>query len=130
MTQKSIVFSAVVRGFHVCKISWKSEEEEIIECQMKNNPYDVFSIKVCKLNNAQSVVGHLPMQISRITKFILQKGATEQATVTRKHYRRSCLIQNGLEGPCIVTVTMPGSIMKHLLIARYEKLLGELCLER
>ena len=97
---------------------------------MKNNPYDVFSIKICKLNNSQSQVGHLQIQISRITKFILQKGATEQATVTVKHYPRSCVIQDGLEVPCIVTVTMPGSIMKHLLIARYEKLLGELCLER
>ena len=43
----------------------------MLECLHKeNNPYDVFSIKVCKSNNAQSVVGHLPMEISRITKLI------------------------------------------------------------
>ena len=130
MTQKSIVFIAAVRGFHVYKMSWKPEEGEILECLYEeNNPYDVFSIKVCKSNNAQSVVGHLPMEISRITKFILQRGARLQATVTRKHYRRSFLIQRGLEVPCLVTVKMPGSIMNHLLIARYEKLLGELYLE-
>ena len=75
MTQKSIVFSAAVRGFHVYKMSWKPEEGEILEClHEENNPYDVFSIKVCKSYNAQSVVGHLPSEISRITKFILQKG--------------------------------------------------------
>ena len=69
------------------------------------------------------------MEISRITKFILQRGARVQATVTGKHYQRSPLIQGGLEVPCLVTVTIPGSIMNHLLIARYEKLLGELYLE-
>ena len=74
-------------------------------------------------------MGHLPMEISRITKFILQRGARLQATVTRKHYRRSFLIQRGLEVPCLVTVKMPGNTMNHLLIARYEKLLGELYLE-
>ena len=41
----------------------------------------------------------------------------------------SPLIQIGLEVSCLVTVTMSGSIMNHLLIARYEKLLGELYLE-
>ena len=128
--QKSMVFSAAVRGFHVYKMSWKPEEGEILECLYEeNNPYDVFSIKVCKSNNAQSVVGHLPMEISRITKFILQRGARVQATVNGKHYRRSPLIQGGLEVPCLVTVTMPRSIMNHLLIAQYEKLLGELYLE-
>ena len=75
------------------------------------------------------MVAHLPMEISRITKFILQRGARVQATVTGKHYRRSSLIQGGLEVSCLVTVTMPGSIMNHLLIARYDKLLGELYLE-
>ena len=102
----------------------------MLKCSMrKTTPTMFFSIKVCKSNNAQSVVGHLPMEISRITKFILQRDARLQATVTRKHYRRSFLIQRGLEVPCLVTVKMPGSIMNHLLIARYEKLLGELYLE-
>ena len=110
-------------------MSWKPEEEEILEClHEENNPYDVFSIKVCKSHNAQSMVGHLPLEMSRITKFIPQRGARVQATVTGKHYRRSPLIQGGLEVLCFVTVTMPGSIMNHILIARYEKFLGELYL--
>ena len=133
MTHKSIVFSediTALRGFHVNKMSWKPEEREILEClHEENNPYDVFSIKVCKSNNAQSVVRHRPVEISRITKFILQRCARVQATVTGKHYRRSRLIQGGLDVPCLVTVTMSGSIMNHLLIAQYEKLLGELYLE-
>ena len=69
------------------------------------------------------------MEISRITKFILQRGARVQTTVTGKHYRHSPITQGGLEVPYLVTVTMSGSIMNHLLIARYEKLLGELCIK-
>ena len=49
--------------------------------------------------------------------------------VAGKHYRRSPLIQGGLEVPCLVNVKMPSSIMNHLFIARYEKFLGELYLE-
>ena len=74
-------------------------------------------------------MGHLPMEISRITKFILQRGARVQATVTGKHCRHSALIQGVLEVPCLATVAMPGGKMNHLLTARYEKLLGELYLE-
>ena len=106
-------------------MSWKTQEGEIFEClHEENNLYDVFSLKVWKSKNAQSVVRHLPLDISKITKFILQRGAWVQATVTGKHYRRSPLIQGGLEAPCLATVTMAGSIMNHLLIVRYEKLLG------
>ena len=36
-------------------MSWKPEEAEILESLIEeNNPYDDFSIKVCKSNNAQS----------------------------------------------------------------------------
>ena len=127
--QKSIVFSTAVRGFHVYKISWEPEEGKILEClHEENNPYDVFSIKVCKSNNAQGVVGHFPMEISRITKFTLQRAARVQAMVTGKH-RHSTLTQDGLEVPCLVTIAIPGSIMNHLLIAQYGKLLGEVYLE-
>ena len=69
MTLKSIVFSVAVKGRHVYKMSWQPQEGKILECLYEeNNRYDVSSIKVCKSNNGQSVVGHLPMEISRITK--------------------------------------------------------------
>ena len=58
-----------------------------------------------------------------------KRGARVQATVTGKHYRRSLLVQGGLEVPCIVTATMPGSIMSHFTMAQYENLLVELYLE-
>lgn len=132
MANKSITFSAAVRGFHVYKTNWKPVEGEILHClQEENNPYDIFSIKVCKPNTQSNpqIVGHLPMEISRITTFILQRGASVQVKVTGKNYRRSPLVRGGLEVPCHVTVTMPGSVVNHLLITRYQQLLEELYIE-
>ena len=62
---KSIIFSAVVRGFHVYKASWKPKEDELLECSHeKDNPCDPFSIKVCKPDSPAEIAGHLPMEIS------------------------------------------------------------------
>ena len=81
----------------------------------KNNPYDMFSMKVCKLNSDE-IVGHLPMEISRITKFIEDRGAKISLKIRGRHYRRSPVIQGGLEVPCDVTITMVRSVVNHLLL--------------
>ena len=43
------------------------------------------------------------------------------------NYRRSPLVQGGLEIPATVTVTLPGTVKNHLLINKYkekEEILG------
>ena len=40
----------------------------------EDNPYDIFSMKVCK-PDSDEIVGDLLMGISRITKFIVDRGA-------------------------------------------------------
>ena len=130
MANKNIAFSAAVRGFHVYKSIWNPEEGEVLMCyREESNPYDSFSIKVCKPGEDAQIVGHLSLELSRITYFIVQRGATVTAKVCGKHYRRSPLIQGGLEVPCQVTVSMPGSIVNHLLLSRYGTLLRELYIE-
>ena len=62
------------------------------------NFYDIFEVKICKQGN-DATVRHLPMEISRITKYILQRGAQVKAT----HYRRSPLVQGGIEIPCKIS---------------------------
>ena len=126
---KNIIFSAAVRGFHVYKASWKPKEDELLECSHeKDNPYDSFSIKVFKPDSPAEIVGHLPMEISRITKFIIDRGAQVAVKIRGRHYRRSPLVQGGLEVPCEIKITMVGSIIHHLLF-RYESLLRELYIE-
>ena len=130
MADKNIVFTAAIRGFHVYKSTWKPEQGEILNCHHEeDNPYDIFSIKVCKSGNDTLIVGHLPMEISRITKFILQRGARVTAKVTGKHYRRSPLVQGGLEVPCQINIRMSGSIVNHTILSRYQNLVEELYLE-
>ena len=85
----------------------------------------MFSIKTCRLEGRQ-IVGHLPREISQPTKFILDRGAKVTAQLTGTLYRRSSLFQGGLEIPCLVTVTIPGSIKSHMLIQRYQQIVEKL----
>ena len=127
---KNIIFSAAVRGFHVYKASWKPKEDELLECSHeKDNPYDSFSIKVFKPDSPAEIVGHLPVEISQITKFIIDRGAQVAVKIRGRHYRRSPLVQGGLEVPCEIKITMVGIIINHHLLARYQSLLKELYIE-
>ena len=83
----------------------------------------MFSIKVCKFVKNAQTVGHLHMEISRINHFVLQRKVTVSANICGKHYRGSPLVQEELEVPCQITTCMPGSIVHHHLLIRYETLL-------
>ena len=58
----------------------------------KNNPHDPFAIKTCQLDSGK-IVGHLTMELSRISKFILERGAKIEVMLRETHYRRSPLVQ-------------------------------------
>ena len=64
--------------------------------------------------------------ISR-TKFIEDRGAKVSLKIRGRHYRRSPLVQGGLEVPCDVTITMIGSVVNHFLLRK--TLLNEFYLE-
>ena len=82
-------------------------------------------MKLCKLDS----VGHLPMETSRITKSIVDRGVKYTLTIRGIQYRRSPLVQGGLKVPCEVTITMIGNVVNHLLLTQYESLLKELYVE-
>ena len=69
------------------------------------------------------------MEISRVTKFLLDRGANVSAKLTSTHYRRSPLVQGGIEISCVVTVPMPGILIKQLLMERYKQLVETLYTE-
>ena len=124
-TNKTLAFSSIVRGFHVYRDVWKPLENVELECLFeRRNLFDMFAIKTCRLEDEQ-IVGHLPREISRPTKFLLDRGAKVTEQLTGTHYRRSPLFQ-GLEIPCPVTVTIPGSIEAHMLIQCYQQMVEEL----
>lgn len=121
---KQFIFSAAIRGFHFYRKTWQPVEGEKLHCDYeKNNPFDDFAIKTTDKNG--KTVGHLPMEISRITKFIIEQGAIVEAHLSSTNYRRSPLIQGGLEIPCNVVVTLPGTIVNQLIVEKYKKLVAE-----
>ena len=42
------------------------------------------------------------------------------------HYRRSPLVQGGIEIPCVLTVPIPGTVINQLLMERYKQLVETL----
>ena len=72
-TNKTLVLSAAVCGFHVYRDVWKPFENEELECLFKrHNQFDMFAIKTCLLEGGQ-IIGRFPREISRPTKFLLDR---------------------------------------------------------
>ena len=121
-------FTAAVRGYHVFRNIWQPNLEDVLLCFHEiGNDFDFFSIKTC--TSDEVTVGHLPREISRPTKFLIDRGAIVKSKITNSHYRRSPLLQGGLEIQCIVSVTLPGTIKNHLLLDRYKELVEKLYCE-
>ena len=64
----------------------------------EDDPYDIFSMKECK-PDSDEIVEHLPMEISRMAKLIVDRGAKCTWKIGGMHCRRSPLVQGGLEVP-------------------------------
>ena len=62
-------------------------------------------------------------------KYLLDRGATETATLTSEHYRRSPLLEGGLEIPCKVSVTRPRTVSNLLALEKCWELVEELYAE-
>ena len=89
--EKLMEFSTAVTGFHYYKKYWDPVENECLSCALeKENPYDYFAIKMCQRNGK---IGHLPMEISRPTKYLLNRGARITATLTLTSHYASPLAQ-------------------------------------
>ena len=123
--KKSFEFTAAVRGFHYYRRFWVPKPSHKLFCFFEpDNPFDEFAIKVCE-EGKSTPVGHLPREISRATKFFLDRGATVTAQLTSTHYRRSPLVQGGMEIACKVTASITGTCVNLLLIERYKQLIQD-----
>ena len=79
-------YSSAVRGFHYYRKYWNPKESQTLDCvHEKDNPFDFFAIKVMDQDSG-ATVGHLPMENSRATKFLLDRGARVIATLTSTNY--------------------------------------------
>ena len=122
-------FENAVRGYHYYRKYWSSKEHETLNCYHEpGNPFDIFTIKTCSHGSLQPV-GHLPREISRLTKFILDRGPEVKAKLTSNQYRCSPITQGGLEIPCTVNIKIPATILNRNLLKRYEEMLSHLYAE-
>ena len=80
---------------------------------------------MCEIGKDEILVGHLPMEISKVTKFFIDRGATVTAELTSKYYRRSPIIQGGLEIPCKITAEISGTVINLLIMEKYIQLVQE-----
>ena len=66
------------------------------------------------------------MKLSRITKFMVDRGAKCTLKICGTKYRRTLLVQGGLEVLCKVIITMIRGFVNHLLPTAYESFPKEL----
>ena len=103
-SEKVSEFFLAIRGYHYYRNTSNQEELEVLQCSHElENSFDLFDINTCKPEG--QIVGNLPMEIARVTKFLLDRGAVIIATLNTTNYRRSPLVQGGLEIACKVTVS-------------------------
>lgn len=116
-------FQSAVRGFHYYKRYWSPRLEEELFCSHeRDNAFDVFAIKIT--DQCGNIRGHLPQEIARITKFLLDRGAKLTLTLTSDRYRRSPLVQGGLEIPCLVKIVMINTNKNNKILDRYLELIN------
>ena len=84
---------------------------------------------VCEIGNDEKPAGHLPMEFSRAAKFFIDRGAALTSELTSDHYRRSPLIQGGMEMPCKINAKISGTVINLLLMEEYIQLVKELYTE-
>ena len=90
---KTLVFYAAVRDFHVYRDVWSPQENEELECfHEQQNLFDMFAIKTCRKSNRETV-GHLPREISRPTKFLID------STIIKYQFQKVSIISGGFRNP-------------------------------
>ena len=67
-------------------------------------------------------MGHLPLEISRFRKFLLDRGTAITATLSSTYHRRSPLVQGGLKIPCVVNVKLIGTKKNKEILAKYQEM--------
>ena len=127
-TDLSVRFLCGLRGYHVYREEWTPTLNELL-CTIheRNNIFDHYAIAARKRlpgRLVESTVGHLPKEISRVTRFIILYGAIVVVKVKDTQHRRSPLIQGGLEIPIEVIVKMEYSLKNKDAMAKYDSIIS------
>ena len=120
MAEKIFEFPSAVRRFHYYRKYWQPQLDNELYCQHElDSPFNFFGIKIC-IRNAGVTVGHLPMEISRATKFLLDRGTTAFIKLFSTNYCVSPLVQGGFEIPCRVETQRPPTL-KNRFVQKHDR---------
>ena len=122
MADKQIIFSTVVRGFHIYKASWW-----IIKLfTWKNSSCDNFLIMLCTFDSKRywspTDWNFSKNEIYHTARYNHRNGNRKVLSSGRPSSKRSRF-------PCEITVKMPGSIVNYTLLQRHENLIREVYTE-
>lgn len=92
------------RGYHVYREIWRPKMgQSLIVHPEKNNLHDPYAMglfaKIPGKITEETLVGHIPREISRFCLYFTKYGGILSATVRQTKFRRSPLPQGGLEIP-------------------------------
>ena len=95
----------------------------------KKNPDDFFAINVVVADSGM-LVGHLPMENSDVTKYILDRGAQFDSIPIFTNYCVSPLGQEGLKIPCYIKIHMRANVKRKELMKTYKTYIDTLYYQR
>lgn len=129
MAQLTHMFESASRGYHYYQNTWLPQvNQELLCVHQPENAFDIFAIAllVPADENVNVVIGHLPREISRASYFLMDRGAEFKAEVSSQRYRRSPLVQGGLEVPIRLYVSMRPTRLNEKILDRYISIYNEL----
>lgn len=101
--QESYTLSSCVRGHHVYKDIWSPFVGQEIDVKIEPmNPRDAYAVATLIDYIVYVVVGHVPIDFSKISWYFIHHGGQIKCTITG-HCRLSDEASKGLEVPCSYT---------------------------
>ena len=115
MDEISVFISpGVIRRYHIYSTIWEAESGKILTMiQERGNVHNRFAVAVKK---ERLTVGHLPIEMSKLCWFFIQRGGSITCEVTGPR-RRSRLKQGGLEILYDLIFKGPTTLIKKLKTA-------------
>ena len=108
---------------------WAPIVGEILRCcHARKNLFDHYAVAAMKRLSGQladCTIGNLPREISRIIRFFLLKGGVVSVEIVDKNYRRSPLVQGGLEIPVKLIAEINSSQKNEAIMERLKQLISE-----
>ena len=97
----SVIRRHIYIYIYIYKDIWTSFVGEELQCQREvGNIHDIYAVSVVKtIRRRDTIVGHLPRQISTICHLFLRKGGIITCIVSGRRQYSTDLPQGGLEVP-------------------------------